>query len=326
MKGYIIKRLLQLIPIIIGITLLSFAMMRLAGSDAVNEMYAKQGAIVSEEVIQKARAELGLDKPFIVQYFIWLGGLFRGDMGVSYISGKNVFSTFVSKLPATLLLTLMSIILTVAVSLPLGILAATHQNSWMDSLTMALSMFFASMPNFWFALILVLVFSIRLGWLPAVGYESWKNYVMPTIAMGLHGAAIFARQTRSSMLEVLRADHVTTARAKGQKEGRTIYGHVLRNALIPIITIAGGCFAALMGGSLILEQVFSIPGLGTYLFSGIASSDIPIVLGGVIVISIMTYIIILIVDLLYMAVDPRLRTAMLAPQKPKKVRKKEVSA
>ena len=320
MAKYIAKRLLWMIPIVFMVIVLVFTILYFTPGDPAR---AVLGQSASQEAVDLFNETHGLDLPYFPRLARYLGNLLRGDMGASYYTNVPVFSQIVARFPYTLRVAILGTLFALILGVPLGILAATHQNTWLDSLTMALSMFFASMPSFWFALILVMMFSIKLGWLPAVGFETWKHYLMPTIAIGLMGAAIFARQTRSSMLEVLRSDHVTTARAKGQKEGRTIFDHVLRNALIPIITVTGSCFAQLLGGALILEQVFSIPGIGMYMFTGIASSDVPIVLGCVIVIAVLQYIIILIVDLLYMAVDPRLRTVMLASA-PKRIRKREV--
>ena len=232
MKSYIVKRLLQLIPIIIGITLLSFAMMRMAGSDAVTRMYESSGNIVSEEVIEKARESLGLNKPFIVQYFIWLGGLLRGDMGTSYISGKEVFATFVSKLPATLLLTLMSIVFTVAVSLPLGILAAVKQNKVTDYIIRFCSFIGNSMPNFFIALLLMNLFAIQLGWLPVMSSgTSFISGIMPTLTLGISMAAKYTRQVRATVLEELDKDYVTGLKAKGVRGGVILWGSVLSAGL-----------------------------------------------------------------------------------------------
>ena len=323
MGRYILRRLLWLIPIVFLVIVLVFTILYFTPGDPAR---VALGQAASQEAVDLWNHQQGLDLPYFPRLFRYIGNLFKGDMGSSYYTNVPVFPQIVTRFPYTARIALLGTVFSVVLGLLLGILAATHQNTWLDSATMALSMFFASMPNFWFALILVMIFSINLGWLPAVGYESWKCYVMPTIAIGLQGAAMIARQTRSSMLEVLRSDHVTTARAKGQRESNTIFNHVLRNALIPVITVTGSIFAALLGGSLILEQIYSIPGIGLYLFTGIATGDVPIVMGCVIVIAVTHYVIMLLCDLLYMAVDPRLRTAMLLPRGKKSSRKKAVAA
>ena len=308
MKGYIIKRLLQLIPIIIGITLLSFAMMRLAGSDAVNEMYAKQGAIVSEEVIQKARTELGLDKPFIVQYFIWLGGLFRGDMGVSYISGKNVFSTFVSKLPATLLLTLMSIILTVAVSLPLGILAAVKQNKVTDYIIRFCSFIGNSMPNFFIALLLMNLLAIQLKWLPVM--SSGTNFIsgiMPTLTLGISMAAKYTRQVRATVLEELDKEYVTGLKAKGVRGSVILWASVLKSSMLTIVTLLALSIGSLLGGTAIVESIFMWDGVGKLAVDCISNRDYPLIQAYVVWMAIIYVGVNLVTDILYHYLDPRVR-------------------
>ena len=308
MKGYIIKRLLQLIPIIIGITLLSFAMMRLAGSDAVNEMYSKQGSIVSPEVIEKARHELGLDKPFIVQYFIWLGGLFRGDMGVSYISGKNVFSTFVSKLPATLLLTLLSVIFTVAVSLPLGILAAVKQNKITDYIIRFCSFIGNSMPNFFIALLLMNLLAIQLKWLPVM--SSGTNFVsaiMPTLTLGIAMASKYTRQVRATVLEELDKEYVTGLKAKGVRGSVILWASVLKSSMLTIVTLLALSIGSLLGGTAIVESIFMWDGVGKLAVDCISNRDYPLIQAYVVWMAVIYVAVNLVTDILYHYLDPRVR-------------------
>ena len=308
MKGYIIKRLLQLIPIIIGITLLSFALMRLAGSDAVNEMYAKQGAIVSEEVIQKAREELGLDKPFIVQYFIWLGNLFRGDMGVSYVSGKNVFATFVSKLPATLLLTLMSIILTVAVSIPLGILAAVKQNKVTDYIIRFCSFIGNSLPNFFIALLLMNLLAIQLKWLPVMSTgTNFISGIMPTLTLGIAMAAKYTRQVRATVLEELDKEYVTGLRAKGVRGGVILWASVLKSSMLTIVTLLALSIGSLLGGTAIVESIFMWDGVGKLAVDCISNRDYPMIQAYVVWMAVIYVAVNLVTDILYHYLDPRVR-------------------
>lgn len=308
MKGYILKRLLQLIPIIIGITLLSFAMMRLAGSDAVNEMYAKSGSIVSEEVIEKAREELGLNRPFIVQYFVWLGGLFRGDMGTSYISGKNVFATFVSKLPATLLLTLMSIILTVAVSLPLGILAAVKQNKVTDYIIRFCTFIGNSMPNFFIALLLMNLLAIQLKWLPVM--SSGTNFIsgiMPTLTLGISMAAKYTRQVRATVLEEMDKDYVTGLKAKGVRGSVILWTSVLKSSMLTIVTLLALSIGSLLGGTAIVESIFMWDGVGKLAVDCISNRDYPLIQAYVVWMAIIYVGVNLVTDILYHYLDPRVR-------------------
>lgn len=308
MKGYILKRLLQLIPIVIGITLLSFAMMRLAGSDAVNEMYAKSGTVVSEEVIEKAREELGLNRPFFVQYFVWLGGLFRGDMGTSYISGKNVFSTFVSKLPATLLLTLMSIILTVAVSLPLGILAAVKQNKVTDYIIRFCTFIGNSMPNFFIALLLMNLLAIQLRWLPVM--SSGTNFIsgiMPTLTLGISMAAKYTRQVRATVLEELDKDYVTGLRAKGVRGSVILWASVLKSSMLTIVTLLALSIGSLLGGTAIVESIFMWDGVGKLAVDCISNRDYPLIQAYVVWMAIIYVAVNLVTDILYHYLDPRVR-------------------
>ena len=308
MKGYIIKRLLQLIPIIIGITLLSFAMMRLAGSDAVQEMYSKSGSIVSEEVIQKAREDLGLDKPFFIQYFIWLGGLFRGDMGTSYISGKAVFSTFVSKLPATLLLTLMSIILTVAVSLPLGILAAVKQNKVTDYIIRFCTFIGNSMPNFFIALLLMNLLAIQLKWLPVM--SSGTNFIsgiLPTLTLGISMAAKYTRQVRATVLEELDKEYVTGLKAKGVRGSVILWASVLKSSMLTIVTLLALSIGSLLGGTAIVESIFMWDGVGKLAVDCISNRDYPLIQAYVVWMAIIYVGVNLVTDILYHYLDPRVR-------------------
>ncbi len=308
MKSYIIKRLLQLIPIVIGITLLSFAMMRMAGSDAVTQMYSQSGAIVSEEVIQKAREELGLDKPFIVQYFVWLGGLLRGDMGTSYVSGKNVFSTFVSKLPATLLLTLMSIVFTVAVSIPLGILAAVKQNKVTDYIIRFCTFIGNSMPNFFIALLLMNLFAIQLGWLPVMSTgTTFISGIMPTLTLGISMAAKYTRQVRATVLEELDKDYVTGLKAKGVRGSVILWGSVLKSSMLTIVTLLALSIGSLLGGTAIVESIFMWDGVGKLAVDSITMRDYPLIQAYVVWMAIIYVVVNLVTDILYHYLDPRVR-------------------
>ena len=225
MKTYVLRRLFQLLPILLAITFLSFGMMRIAGSDVVEQKMENTGSDISQEVVDAAREELGLDKPFLTQYVVWLGGILRGDMGTSYVSGKPVFSTFISKLPATLLLTVTSILLTILISIPLGILSAVYQNHVSDYLIRTLSFIGNSLPNFFVSLLLMYLFAIRLGWFPVIATGvSLKSVAMPAITLAIAMSAKYLRQVRATVLDELSKDYVVGAKARGIKFSRTLWG------------------------------------------------------------------------------------------------------
>ena len=234
-------------------------------------------------------------------------GMLTGDMGKSYVTKRDVFKTFMERLPNTLMLGGAAVLIAVVVSLPLGIYTAIHQNTWKDTAGMIFALFGTSMPNFWLGLMLIIVFSLNLGWLPSGGMGSWKNYIMPAITLGTGDAALICRMTRSSMLEVIRQDYIRTARAKGVPEKMVIRKHALKNALIPVVTVIGLQFGSLLGGATLTETVFAWPGVGRLLVDSIKSKDAPLVLGGVIMMTITFSIVNLCVDILYAFIDPRIK-------------------
>ena len=251
MGRYVLRRFLQLIPILIGITFLSFAMMRLAGSDAVTEMYSNKGA-VSQEIIDQKRAELGLDKPFLTQYFTWLFSMLRGDMGVSYVSGKDVFQTFMSRLPATLLLAALSILLTVMISIPLGVLSAVKHDKATDYFLRFLSFIGNSMPNFFVALLLMQLLAIRLGWLPVISSGiSIQSALMPTLTLAISMSARYMRQVRAAVLEELNKDYVYGAQARGVRRSVVLRKSVIKSAMLTIVTLLALSIGSLLGGTAI---------------------------------------------------------------------------
>lgn len=308
MGKYIIKRLLQLIPILIGITFLSFAMMRLAGGDAVTYMYENAGTAVSQEVIDAAKAEYGLDKPFLVQYANWFGGMLRGDMGESYVSHKDVFETFVSKLPATLLLTLSSILLTVAIAIPLGILSAIKHNKWVDYLIRFFSFIGNSMPNFFAALVLMYIFSIRLRWLPVITTENKAmSLILPTLTLTLSMASKYTRQVRAAVLEELNKDYVAGARARGVRGKVIIWKSVMKSSMLTIITLLALSIGSLLGGTTIVENIFMWDGVGKMAVDAINMRDYPIIQAYVAWMAIIYVVVNLITDIIYHYLDPRVR-------------------
>lgn len=308
MRNYVAKRLLQLIPILLAITFLSFAMMRIAGSDAVEQKMENTGSAVSQEVVDAARAELGLDKPFLTQYFVWLGNLLRGDMGTSYVSGREVFSTFISKLPATLLLTATSILLTVVISVPLGILAAVKQNRFTDYLIRAASFLGNSMPNFFVALLLMYFFAIRLNWFPVIaGGVSLQSVAMPSLTLAIAMSAKYLRQIRATVLDELSRDYVVGAKARGVKFSVTMYRSVLKASLVTIITLLTLSIGSLLGGTAIVESIFMWDGVGKMAVDAISIRDYPIIQAYVMWMAVIYVAVNLITDLSYRFLDPRIR-------------------
>ena len=306
MLKYVAKRILWLIPVLLGVTILVYTIMYFTpGDPAINAL----GSGATEEEILNFNVRHGLEGGYFQRLLTYLERVFlHFDFGTSYMNESSVSGQILSRLPYTLLVSYIGVAISLLVGIPLGVAAATHQNSWVDNLSMVFSMFCASMPSFWFALILVMFFSLKLGWLPSIGTDSWLCYIMPCISIGIGGAAGIARQTRSSMLEVIRQDYVVTARAKGQKEIRVITNHCLRNGMIPVLTVVGSSMAALVGNSLVCETIFSIPGVGSYMISGVNQRDMPVVLGCVIVLAFIFSLTMLVCDLLYTIIDPRLKT------------------
>lgn len=320
MARYILKRLLWIIPVVLGVTIMVFTIMYLTPGDPARMIL---GSNATEEKVEELHEQLGMNGNYFQRLGRYMKQVFIDhDLGSSYYTGVRVTDQIKARLPFTLRIAGISILIAACIGIPLGVLAATHHYTWIDNLAMFGSLFCVSMPGFWFALILVSFFAIKLGWLPAVGIRSWTGYILPCVSGTIGGAAGLARQTRSSMLEVIRQDYITTARAKGQTERKVIFQHALKNAMIPIITVLGSMFGSSLGGALIIETIFSIPGMGTYLTDAISKRDYPIIQGGVLFISICFCLIMLIVDIIYAFVDPRIRSQYAG--KGKKKQKKEV--
>ena len=308
MKNYALKRLLQLIPILLAITFLSYGMMRIAGSDVVEQKMENTSGTVSQEMIDNARAELGLDKPFVVQYFTWLGNLLRGDMGTSYVSNKPVFSTFVSKLPATLLLTAVSILLPVLISIPLGIWSAVKQNTATDYVIRTASFIGNSLPNFFVSLLLMYFFAIRLGWFPVIsGGVSLQSVALPALTLAIAMSAKYLRQVRATVLDELSKDYVLGARARGVKFSTTLIRSVMKASLVTIITLLTLSIGSLLGGTAIVESIFMWDGVGKLAVDAINMRDYPIIQAYVMWMAIIYVVVNLITDLSYHFLDPRIR-------------------
>lgn len=304
MIKYIFKRLIILIPVILVTSFLIYWAMSLTGGDPALML---AGDKATPEQVEQIREELGLNDPFPVRYANYMKGMLTGDMGKSYVTKKDVFQTFMEKLPNTLALGGAAVLIAVVVSLPLGIYTAIHQNTWKDTAGMVFALFGTSMPNFWLGLMLIIIFALKLGLLPSGGKSGFSSIILPAVTVGFGLAALITRTTRSSMLDVLRQDYMTTARAKGCPEKRVIYTHGLKNALIPIITAIGLQMSLVITGSVLAETVFSWPGIGRLVYDSISKRDTPMVTGAIIMCSILMCIINLAVDLVYAFFDPRIK-------------------
>lgn len=308
MRRLIIQRLLALVPILFGITFLSFALMHLAGGDAVLARVDASGVQLSAEALAAERAKLGLDKPFLVQYLIWLEGFLRGDLGVSYVSGEDVFVTFLSKLPATLLLAAMSMLLTLVISIPLGILAAVRQNRATDFLIRAASFVGNSLPNFFVALVLMMLFSIRIPLFPVIAEgTSLASAVLPTLTLAIAMSSRYLRQVRAAVLEELSKAYVLGARARGIPFRTTLVKSVLRAALSTIVTLLALSCGSLLGGTAVVETIFMWDGVGKLAVDAVSRRDYPMIQAYVVWMALIYVLINLLTDLLQPVLDPRLR-------------------
>ncbi len=308
MRRYALRRLVQLIPILLAITFLSFAMMRIAGSDAVLQRLENTGMALSAEALAAERARLGLDRPFLTQYLVWLGRLLRGDMGVSYVYGTDVFPIFISRLPATLLLTVTSILLTVVVSVPLGVLAAVRQNTLTDCAGRFVSFVGNSLPNFFTALLLIYFLSIRLRLFPVISSGTGlKSAALPSFTLALAMSAKYLRQVRAAVLDELSRPYVTGARARGVPFSATLVKSVLRAALVTIITLLTLSIGSLLGGTAIVESIFMWDGVGKLAVDAISMRDSPMIQAYVMWMAIIYVVFNLLTDLSYRFLDPRIR-------------------
>jgi peptide/nickel transport system permease protein len=303
-----------MIPVILGVTILIFTIMYFIPGDPVRLML---GAEPTPAQIEAKRQELGLNDPYVVRLGKYVEGIvLHFDFGDSWVYHTPVTKELLQRFPRTLTIALICMLLQVFVGTPLGIIAAVNRNSWGDRLSMFIALFGVSMPNFWIALMLVLFFSVKLGWLPPFGMDGLKYYILPCVANAFPGIATQARQTRSSMLEVIRSDYITTARAKGMSEARILLKHALPNALLPVITVIGNGMGMMLAGTVVIEMIFAIPGVGWYLVGAINNRDINVVQSSVIFLAIAFALIMLLVDLAYAFIDPRVK-AQFSSQKRK---------
>ena len=306
MYKYIARRLLLLIPVIIGVTFIIFSMMYFTPGDPARIIL---GESAKAEDVSRLREELGLNDPYFVQFGNYVKkAVLEQDIGKSYVTKRPVVTEITDRFPTTLKLAAFSIVIAVAIGIPIGIISATKQYSLFDNVSMVLALIGVSMPNFWQGLLLILFFSVYLGWLPSSGFSSFKHMILPAITIGTSTIAVISRMTRSSMLEIVRQDYIRTARAKGQVESKVINHHALKNALIPIITVIGIQFGYLLSGAVLTESIFAVPGVGRLMVQSIKERDFPVVQGSVLFIAVAFSLVNLMVDILYAYVDPRIRS------------------
>ena len=308
MLNYTLQRFLQLIPILFGITFLSFLLMYMAGSDAVTEMYTNRGVEVAQEIIDARKAELGLNLPFFRQYASWLQAMLHGNMGMSYVTGEPVLESFLRKLPATILLTTLSILLTVVISLPLGILAYFRHNKAEDLILRFLSFIGNAMPNFFVAMLLMQLLGIQLNLLPVIsGGTDWQSTIMPTMTLAIAMSAKYLRQVRSTVLEELNKDYVLGAKARGVSRKVILWKNVMKSAMLTIMTLLTLSIGSLLGGTAIIESIFMWDGVGKLAVDAINMRDYPLIQAYVMWMAIIYVVVNLIADLLYHHLDPRIR-------------------
>lgn len=311
MIRYVIKRLLIMIPILLGISFIVLILIDLAPGDVARKV---AGAEAEEWEVEEVRESLGLNDPLLVRYGKFLWNVLHGSFGKSFINKKDVMADMMGRFPYTVLLATLSVSLAVVIGIPIGIYSATNQYSWKDNLSIFASLFCVSMPPFWFALLLVQLFAVKLGWVPPAGVTSWKCWIMPTLSLAVAYAASIVRQMRSNMLEVIRQDYIVTARAKGLREGTVLFRHAMKNALIPVIQTVGGLYSMALGGALIAETIFAMPGLGSYSLSALTNRDYPAIQGSVLFLSTVSCLMILLIDIVFAFVDPRIRSQYAAPK------------
>ncbi len=300
---YVLRRLLLTVPVLLGVTFIIFAMVRLTPGDPAQVIAGEQA---TRDTVETVRRSLGLDQPIPLQYVRFLRDLIRGDMGRSTRSLRPVTRELADRFPNTIELTLAGMLVASLIGIGAGVVSATRRNRWPDTLSMLFALGGVSMPVFWLGLMLILVFSVQLGWLPPVGRGTWAQLILPAVTLGTASAAILARMTRSSLLEVLRQDFVTTARAKGLNERFVIYKHALKNAMIPVVTVMGLQFGTLLAGAVLTETVFAWPGIGRLIVESILARDYPVVQGAVLLAALTFVFVNLVVDVLYSVLDPRI--------------------
>lgn len=305
MLKFIFKRLLMIIPVIIGISFIIFSIMALTPGDPARLIL---GESASQTDVEQLREEMGLNDNFVIRYVDYMEDVVRGDFGLSYRNKIPVYDEVFARFPNTLILAFWGISLSVLIGVPIGIISAVKQYSILDTMSLGAALVLASIPAFWLGLMLILLFSLKLNLLPSTGVETWKNFILPSITLAAGTMATLIRMTRSTMLEVIRQDYIRTAKAKGAGERRIIFKHALRNALLPVITIIGINFGFQLGGAMIIETVFAMPGLGTLMITSVRMKDTPMVMASVLFVAVAVSLVNLLVDLLYSFIDPRIKS------------------
>lgn len=305
MITYILQRLAVGLLVALAVSVITFSLTNLAVDPAV----VLAGATASHQDIEAIRSLYGFDQHIVIRYLNWLSAALRGDLGISFRTHLPVFDLIMDRLPVTLILGVSSLILAIVVALPLAILAALNPNTWIDRACLTLAVFGQALPTFWFGLLMIVLFSVNLGWLPASGSGSWEHYVMPSIALGYYAMPALMRLTRTGLLDVLSADYIRTARAKGLMPVTVIFKHALRNAILPIISLAAVQFGMMLGGSIVIESVFALPGVGLLAWESITQADYPVMQAIVLIVSVLYVIFVLIADFINAALDPRIRMA-----------------
>lgn len=304
MLKYIFRRLLALIPVLLGVAFIVFTLLYITPGDPARMALGDQAP---QSAVEEFREREGLNKPFIIQFGNYLADAVRGDLGTSYVTKGPVVTDIKAAFPNTLKLAFFSVVIAIILGIPFGIVSAIKQYSIFDTVVMIFAMIGLSMPVFWLGLLLILLFSVRLRWFPASGFNSLKSMILPSLSLAAQSVSIITRMTRSSMLEVIRQDYIRTARAKGQTESKIIWRHALPNALIPVVTIVGLQFGGLLGGAILTETIFAIPGVGQLMVNSIKMRDYPMVQGGVLFVAVAFSLVNLLVDLLYAFIDPRIK-------------------
>ena len=305
MYKFVLKRLLMLIPTLLGITIIVFCIMEMTPGSPGRIIL---GTLAKEEAVEKLNEELGYNRPFIVRLGDYILNALRGNFGSSYHSRKPVFTEIFARFPTTVKLAVLGVVSSAIIGIPLGILSAVKQYSIVDIVSTTGALFMAAIPGFWLGLMLILLFSLRLKLLPVSGIGTWAHYVLPTLTIAFPGSAGLLRMTRTTMLETIRQDYVRTARAKGATERKVIWGHALKNAMMPVVTSLGIRFGALLGGTVLVETVFALPGLGAFIITAIRQKDIPQVMAAIIFLAVLFCLILLLVDIAYAFIDPRIRS------------------
>lgn len=305
MHKYVLRRLVLMIPIILGVSFVIFSILAITPGDPASRIL---GPGAPQEALDQLNHELGLDKPFLQRYVTYLyNAIFKRDFGMSYIRKVPVFKEVFSRLPTSVTIAFLSLVCASCIGIPIGVLSAVKQYSLLDTVPTVMALFLAAVPGFWLGMMFLLIFSLKLGWFPSLWTGSWQDFILPMFSLGLPYAARQLRFTRSSMLETIRQDYVRTARAKGASERTVIWKHAMKNALLPVITVIGDNFSGLLGGAIVTETLYGIPGLGTLIVNAIKQKDIPIVMASTIFLAIIFSFIMLGVDILYAYVDPRIK-------------------